>query len=394
MKSYTITLTSTQKLGNPDLLNHYLFIDPVYGLNFVYSATADGGNIYPHTFTKLVSGGLYFPWGYLFQTTYNFATAGPFKGPYTITFSPSGLDKRYYSILKITYDFGDGEISTVERDIVPNLAGAALLNSGDPSSVNISHDYWPKHDGVTTYIPTITVLNGNMAANIFRYRFDFYPSAIYEFDQVRLLNIAQHAQDLDETLGVLELNRPENYVTNARFFSAADKVYNLDLPDINFDIIFTPPNALSGYRSNLILNLDASDPLTIGKDGDNVVSYWKDKSPFNNDFAQGIYVNRPTFLYETQSVAGRKCVHFESSTYSRFLTCINTTGFATITSDYTSFFIMRGNEPIGTIFNCSSALSATNLADAEVSQILFYDRELNTEERKEVIKRLKTKWNI
>jgi hypothetical protein len=45
VKSYVITLTSSQELGNPQLLNHYLFVDPVYGLSFVYGLTADGGAI-------------------------------------------------------------------------------------------------------------------------------------------------------------------------------------------------------------------------------------------------------------------------------------------------------------------------------------------------------------
>jgi hypothetical protein len=397
VKSYVITLSSSQELGNPQLLNHYLFVDPVYRLNFVYGLTADGGAIYPNTFVETVSGGQFFPWGYIFQTTYEFITAAPFKGPYNITFSPSGIDTSSYAALKIAYDFGDGESIVIERDIVPNLVGAALLNSGDPTSVNISHEYWPKSNEVTTYIPTITVLNGNMSANIFRYKLDFYPSTIYDFEDIRLLNIAQHAENLDETLGVFEIDKPENYTTNARFFSAADRVYNNVLPDVNFDIVYSDSVIISGVyqgRSNLILNLDASDPLVVFKDLNNLVSYWKDKSVYGNDFAQGVFISRPLFLYETQSQSQRKCILFNGLTTNKFLTCINSTGFATITSDYTLFLIMKGNIPDGTIFYSSSSLPPELLLNNEVSHILLYDRALTPPEKYEIFEKLSIKWGV
>jgi hypothetical protein len=392
VKSYVITLTSSQELGNPQLLNHYLFVDPVYGLSFVYGLTADGGAIYPNSFVETVSGGQFFPWGYIFQTTYEFITAAPFKGPYNITFSPSGIDTSNYAALKIGYDFGDGESIVIERDVVPNLVGAALLNSGDPTSVNITHEYWPKSNGVTTYIPTITVLNGNMSANIFRYKLDFYPSTIYDFEDIRLLNIAQHAENLDETLGVFEIDKPQNYTTNARFFSAADRVYNSNLPDLNFDIIYSDSNGQG--RSNLILNLDASDPLVVFKDLNNLVSYWKDKSVYGNDFAQDVFISRPLFLYETQSQSQRKCILFDGTTTNKFLTSINSTGFNTITGDYTFFLIMKGNIPEGTIFYSSSSLSPELFLNNEVSHILLYDRELLPSEKYEIFEKLNTKWGV
>lgn len=388
MKSYTLTLTSSQTLGVPDLLNHYIFSDPVHGVTFVYPSTSDGGAFAPsYTYSSYVSGGLFYPWGYIFQNSKHTIVSPSLKGPYTVYFSPTSLDTRYYGILKIVYDFGDGEILNVERDVVPNNPDAALT-TGDPARVVISHNYWPKTNTITTYYPSITVLNGNLALDIYDIILPVAPASIFELgSKVRLLNIAQHAQSLDETLGVFEIEKPDKYVTNARFFSAGDSVYNKNTSEYNFSTLTNPANSA---QSSLILNLDASDALTIGKNMQNNVAYWCDKSGLGNDFYQQTPTKQPKFLYPAQSQSQRKALRFIPD---QTLECINTTGFSTITAGYTVCFVIRANTPQGTIFSATNTLEQF-LADAEISQVLMYNRPLDTQERSQVIAGLKSKWNI
>ncbi len=387
MNSYLITLTSNQTLGNPDLLNHYLFTDPIFGLNFVYPLTADGGAIYPFTFQTIASGGLFFPWGYLLATTYSSFNIGPLKGPYTVTFSPSGLDTSFYAILKIVYDFGDGTTEVIERDVVPNNPNTNLLESGNPASINISHIYYPRDRYLTTYYPSVTVLNGNLSLDIFSYKIDIVPASVYELGDIRLINTAQHVQSLDETLAVFEVERPNEYVTNARFFSASDAIYNADTPV--FDFLNTP---------DLILNLDASDALKIYKNSNNYVSYWVDKTVYRNDFTQNYVNHRPVYKNENQAQSLRKSVNFKNltlaTTDTQFMTCVKTTGFSSISSGYSLCLVMKGNLLGGTIFGFTSGFTPATPYDVDVSQVLMYNRALSQDEIETVKSGLRVKWNI
>ncbi len=389
MKSYTITLTSVQTLGVPDLLNHYIFSDPVFGVNFTYPSTVDGGPFSPsYTYSSFVSGGLYYPWGYIFQNTLHTINLPPLKGPYTVYFSPTALDTRYYGVLKIFYDFGDGESQNVERDVVPNNPDTALTD-GDPAEIVISHNYWPKNNQSTTYYPTITVLNGNLALDVYNIKLTITPASVFELgDKVRLLNVAQHAQSLDETLGVFEIERPDKYVTNARFFSGADTLYNINLRSFDFSSLSNPFNP---NESSLILNLDAQDALTVGKDSQNKMVYWYDKSPKNNDFYQPDPTKRPLYQYSGETQSGRKAVKF---TPNKILKSINTTGFSSITGGYTLCFVLKANSRVGTIFTSLSSDELPTLIDSEVSQVLMYNRPLEQNELELVKQGLRLRWDI
>ena len=166
MRSYNFTLSSTQEPLRRKILDHYLFLDPVYGSNFTYPSTAWGSyfdcNSESCTYSVTAYGGLIYPWGYRIQTFYTNLSAGPLKGPYTITFSPSAIDTRVFSITKIIYDFGDGsEAVSIEKDLVPNNLGTFQWD-GNPASINISHTYYPLNNFSTTYYPSVTVINGDL----------------------------------------------------------------------------------------------------------------------------------------------------------------------------------------------------------------------------------------
>jgi len=381
---------SSQILGVPSMINHYIFVDPVYGTSFVYPLTSDGGPFQQsYTYTSFVCGGLFYPWGYIFQNSFRKLSFPPLKGPHTVYFSPTALDTRFYGILKIFYDFGDGETRNVERDVVPNNPDAALTD-GDPANIVVSHTYWPLNNGTTTYYPTITVLNGNLALDVYNITLPVVPASVLELgDKIRVINTAQNTQALEETLGVFEVEKPDKYVTNARFFSGGNSIYNLDLRDFNFTSIADPNNP---EQSSLILNLDAADALTIGKDSQNNMIYWYDKSPKSNDFYQPDSSKRPVFLYSGETQGNRKAVKF---TPNKLLQCIKTTGFASVTGGYTLCFVLKANTPAGTIFtSVGGGGDLPTLIDTEISQVVMYNRPLNTNELGLVKEGLRQRWNI
>ena len=68
-----------------------------------YSSTFLFGSTSAYALTTY--GGLFFPWGYQIQNTYETRDLGVLKGPYTFTYIPSAIDNTYYTTLKIIYDF-------------------------------------------------------------------------------------------------------------------------------------------------------------------------------------------------------------------------------------------------------------------------------------------------
>jgi hypothetical protein len=219
VKTYSIVLSTTQTYGTPDLINHYIFVDPVLGTNFTYPISADGSRfttttgtfVYPFT----AQGGNFFPWGYIITNTLTFLTAGPFKGPYTITFVPSAVDTTYYPLLKIVYDFGDGTSQSVERSI------ASTTDAANPKTTSPAHDYWPASQIKTTYNPSVSVVNGSSVVNIFNITFDMYHDSLYEFGDYHLLDSLQLSKSFNRDLKVIEVTDPE-YVTLFKYATSIE----------------------------------------------------------------------------------------------------------------------------------------------------------------------------
>jgi len=344
VKSYSFVLNSTQTLVNPVLINGYMFLDPVYGYSYTPQLTDIGGDFTGTTsYPDSANAGLFYPWGYSKQDSITTLSAGNLKGPYTITFSPSGLDTSGYALLKIVYDFGDGTGFSTDNSIIYSVKGAGGNGITDSTKQVVTHDYWPTNNYITTYTPTVTVLNGNLALNIFNISFSLVPISLFELDNISIINTAQHSSSIEETLGVFEV-KGINTVTNARYFSAGTTDYNNNTNTILGDF-----NEING----LIINLDASDSFTVIKDSSNKVTLWKDKSSYGNDFVQSDYALAPTFLYPKQSELGRKSVRFSTSnplSLASYLSCVNPTGFSSTSGGYTAFIIAAVNDDSGTLF--------------------------------------------
>jgi len=198
-------LSSYQKLEKPNIINHYLFLDPVYGTSINWPASADGylfedpdvgpNFVYPLT----ANGGLLFPWGYPINNTSLSAYLGEFKGETTLTFITSAIDNSFFPTLKIIYDFDDNRVIDIEKGIVQNLLPTvATLDPGTPTNVNVSHIFRPSSKKTTTYYPAVTVLNGNLVLNIFNFSLNVVPDTLFKFDDFHLINSSQITK-IDET---------------------------------------------------------------------------------------------------------------------------------------------------------------------------------------------------
>ena len=223
MRSLVVTLTSLQVQTAPSILDHwYITVDQTDSgsTTFTYPNSADGSlfttttgtYVYPVT----ADGGNIYPWGYPVANTVTTINLGMLKGPYTITFSPSGIDSRYYDISKIGYTFGDGTSQTVEKSIIQNSPGNSITG-GLPTNINVSHAYYPSSTN-TTFTPSVTVINSNLVLNIFNISFTLTPASIYDFNDVHLISNTQSSNNQLETVNVFEIESP-NYVTNVRVIS-------------------------------------------------------------------------------------------------------------------------------------------------------------------------------
>jgi hypothetical protein len=326
-------------------LDHYFFNDPIYGTNFTYSNSADGGVLNnTNTWASTADDGGFANWQYGIQNNVYNAGIGPLKGPYTVYFSPTGLDTSVYSILQIAYDFGDGETLVVNRTIEQlNFTQGSNASLSEPNGNIISHDYYPQSSsGITVYTPSITAVYSNLVYNVYNFTLSSAPTSIYELNDIHLISNTQQLLGV-ETQNIFEVEQP-NYLTVARLLSTVDNNYITSTPFL--------PTSING----LVLWLDASDATTIYKATQlpNTLAFpvvrWKDKSGLSNDFTA--ISSQPIFKYNGSAAnrsgtgvnniasTGRKSVAFSGSQ-----SLINTTLSSTSLSGngYTAIFVTGVN---------------------------------------------------
>jgi hypothetical protein len=327
-------------------MDHWFFSDPARGTNFTYPNTAFGGLYDTPYFPITGDDGGFTEWKYAIQDIISTISVGPLKGPYTITFDPSYLDNQYYSILKIEYDFGDGQTTTVTRDLIRHLTQGQSLTAGDPKDVPVTHIYYPlSSSGMTVYNPKITVFNASLVANIFNISISSTAASIYEFNDIHLINTSQQFS-ITETQNIFEVEQP-NYLTVGKVLSTFDSNHATAIP-------FNPGRSLPTYSKNLVLWLDASDAFTIAKDYNYYVTRWSDKSSYNNDF-YSTGNNKPFYLYKSNSFSNRKCILFRDQasmvSVASDLTSIFSSANSINGAGYTMFIVMKSNTVGGTVFS-------------------------------------------
>ena len=228
MNFVTYVLSSFQILKTPSVLNHYLFVDPVLGPDFVYPITADCKLFTTDTSQfSGISGMMFFPWGYPVQNSLTTFDLGEYKGDTTLIINPSAIDETFFTTLKIIYDFGDGsDIVNIEKGTVVNyIPSVPALDPGTPIDKVISHVYKPKElNTITTYIPTISVISGNLSIQVFKLTLSVYPDSIFSINEFHLINSSQLTKSEDnvqKSLEILELRQDENlYASNFLLISS------------------------------------------------------------------------------------------------------------------------------------------------------------------------------
>jgi hypothetical protein len=217
MKTFYVTLTSEQLPPIiPSVLDHWFFVDPVYGLNFTYPATASGDvwsvSALFATYTAFVCGGEFFPWGYQVVDQTQFITLPDLKGNTTIVFVPSGIDITYHEILKIIYDPGNGEQSiTINRPIISEPADFSGVSFSffdpaldSPAKIPQSFNYYTSGNQVT-YFPKISALYSDMTRLFFNFVVNIFPNSIYDIDNVHLIATTLSPKDYYSSTCVYEI---------------------------------------------------------------------------------------------------------------------------------------------------------------------------------------------
>lgn len=210
-------------------LDHYIFSDPISGVNIFYPLTAFGGplsagsGIPPETggvtFNGSISGG---PLEDTCFQDYCFRTyvVAPIKlyCSTTVNYSFSGLDQSDSRILKIIYDFGDKS----EFREVPYIK----TNTGsiEPQNVVVSKTYYPTNELAVTYTPSISVIRSDCCINTYRLTLSSFRCGILDIYEDVVLHNAQQASGFDIILTMEKVNQRQLF-KNA-----------LDINDITFAI--------------------------------------------------------------------------------------------------------------------------------------------------------------
>ena len=227
------------------MYNHYWFTDLLSGSNIFYPNTANGGfftsgasDFFNYIYTNLTNltvitanDGLFFPWGYPFQDTFEVIDAGIHKGDTLVEFIASGLDTRYFPVLNIRYNYNDGSPSFDNtRNILidySKLTFDSYLNGygyGDPKFISVNHVYTPSD---TTYIREISsyikVFNGNLVTNNFLVRLSIVQDSIFDFDDFNLLDTKFFSLSTEKKIiNVFEAKKPQYLLTNLLDINAPD----------------------------------------------------------------------------------------------------------------------------------------------------------------------------
>ena len=184
-----ITSTSISALGYCNYLDHYIFSDPISGVNIFYPLTAYGGPFDGATFNGVVSGGPMYDvcfQDYCYKT-YTLDAVKLFCTT-TVNFKLSGIDETDSRVIKVIYNFDDGG-DLYEVDYA-KVNGAVVL----PINTVVSRDYYPTASLVTTYTPTISVIRNDCCINTYTLTLCAFKCSILDtYQDVALLNAQQTA---------------------------------------------------------------------------------------------------------------------------------------------------------------------------------------------------------
>lgn len=189
--------------------------------------------------------GLFFPWGYQKSNRTQNIEIGTFKGPVSLTFCPSAIDGSIYPILKLRYDYGDGDFTEVDKNIYGETINVktnfVFLTSqlpGFPTSFNPTHEYWPLSGIPVLYSPSVSAIASDGSYQIFNLTLSTVPDSIYSISDFRLINNTDIRNN--QKLIVSESKFDSHYLQNFVFAQNELKVFPTHTPTPTPTITPTP----------------------------------------------------------------------------------------------------------------------------------------------------------
>jgi len=170
-----------------NILDHWIFVDPVSGINVWYPLTAYGGDLIPTVYTSTVSGGPFYDICYQ-DVCFEIVNITPVKTYCTtdINFVLSGLDESASKIIKILYNFGDG--SPVQENAL-DASIEPISSAPSPKLTTVSHTYNPGKTYITAYYPSVSVIKSSCCITTLNFTVCSFQCGILDlYDTVGLLN--------------------------------------------------------------------------------------------------------------------------------------------------------------------------------------------------------------
>jgi len=170
-----------------NILDHWIFVDPISGINVWYPLTAYGGDLIPTTYASTITGGPFYDICYQ-DVCFETVSITPVKMYCTtdVNFVLSGLDESASKIIKILYDFGDG--TTIKENAL-DATVSPISSAPSPKLTIVSHTYNPGKNYITTYYPSISVIKSDCCITTLNFTLCSFQCGILDlYDTVGLLN--------------------------------------------------------------------------------------------------------------------------------------------------------------------------------------------------------------
>lgn len=219
IKDIFLTSSSLSSFEYCNFLDHYIFSDPISGVNIFYPLTAFGGPLSAGSglpsstggvsFTSVTSGG---PFEDICFQDYCFKSVvlDPIKlyCITTVNFKLSGLDEADGKVIKIIYDFGDNsELKEVSFTRKNNI-------DISPKNIVVSKTYYPADKLAITYLPSISVIRSDCCVNTFRITLSTFKCSILDIYEDVVLHNAQQTAGFDVIM-TLEKRNTRQLFNNA-----------------------------------------------------------------------------------------------------------------------------------------------------------------------------------
>ena len=216
IKNIYISSESLSSIDYCSYLDHYIFSDPVSGINIFYPTTAYGGPLSAGlgtppstagvTFNGVVSGGPLFDVCYQ-DFCYRRISYPPIKlyCITTVNFILSGINEADSRVIKVIYNFDD---NSEPREVSQDSTGVS------PKDVVVSRTYYPADRLSITYFPSISVIRSDCCINTYKFTLSAFRCSILDIYNDVVLHNSQQTAGFDVIM-TLEKENTRQLFNNA-----------------------------------------------------------------------------------------------------------------------------------------------------------------------------------